>query len=73
MAVKTYTEQLEEVQAAISAVLTAGQTYTIGRHSFSRGDLLALNSMEKRLRILAIREAAGVSGGIRVRGVVPCE
>ena len=73
MAIKTYTEQLEEVQAAISAVLSGGQNYTIGRQTFSRGDLLALYSMEKRLRPLAIREAAGISGGIRVRGVIPCD
>lgn len=73
MALKTYTEQLEEVQAAISAVLDSGQSYTIGRQTFSRADLLALQSMERRLRPLVNREVAGLSGGIRVRGVIPCD
>ena len=48
MALKTVREQLEEVQAAISAVMT-GQKYEIGGRSLSRADLDSLNEREEQL------------------------
>ena len=48
MALKTVREQLEEVQAAISAVMT-GQKYEIGGGSLSRADLDSLNEREEQL------------------------
>ena len=45
---KTVREQLEEVQAAISAVMT-GQKYEIGGRSLSRADLDSLNEREAQL------------------------
>jgi len=68
MTIKTYTEQLEEVQAAITAIMTGAQTYTINGRTLTRANLSDLDSMEQRLRRLASREAAG---GISVRGVTP--
>lgn len=72
MAIKTYTEQLEEVQAAITAILGGAQSYTIGERTFHRARLDTLLRMQERLMPLAVRETAGVSS-IRVRGVIPCE
>lgn len=71
MAVKTYLEQLEEVQLAISAIegdaTTGGaQSYTINGRSVDRGDLKTLYAREQWLRKMADRETRG---GIRVRGV----
>ena len=48
MALKTVREQLEEVQAAITAVMT-GQKYEIAGRSLSRADLKALNEREEQL------------------------
>lgn|GEM_PF-2291263 len=48
MALLTVREQLEEVQAAISAVMT-GQKYDIGGRSLSRADLDSLNKREEQL------------------------
>ena len=48
MALKTVREQLEEVQAAISAVMT-GQKYEIAGRSLSRADLDSLNEREEQL------------------------
>ena len=44
----TVRQQLEEVQAAISAVMT-GQKYEIAGRSLSRADLKALNEREEQL------------------------
>lgn len=65
MAVKTYAEQLEAVQLAISKIEAGAQSYTVEGNAFSRGDLKTLYEREERLRALATREAAG--GGMRVR------
>ncbi len=70
MAIKTYTEQLEEIQTAISAILTGAQEYKIAGRSVTRGDLATLYEQESRLMPFATREAAGRTG-IRVRGVTP--
>lgn len=48
MALKTVREQLEEVQAAISAVMT-GQSYSIGGRNLSRADLKSLQERETYL------------------------
>lgn len=69
MATQSYQLQLEEVQAAISAILTRGQRYQIGDRSLTRADLPALTAREKYLRKMADREASG--GGMRVRYGTP--
>jgi len=48
MAIKTTTEQLEEVQAAITAVMS-GQAYKIGDVQFTRASLSALQTRESYL------------------------
>jgi hypothetical protein len=67
LAIKTYTEQLEEVQAAITAIEGGSQSYTINGRSLERGDLDTLYKREAYLRTQVSRESAG--GGARVRGV----
>jgi hypothetical protein len=49
MAVKTITQQLEEVQTAITAVLTGAQSYTIDGRTFTRANLDALQKREAYL------------------------
>lgn len=70
MAIKTYTEQLEEVQTAISAILTGTQSYSIGGRSMTKGDLATLYTMQERLMPLALRESSGRTGP-RFRGATP--
>lgn len=48
MAIKTTLEQLEEVQAAITAVMS-GQAYSIGGRSLTRVNLNWLNDREEKL------------------------
>ena len=48
MAIKTTLEQLEEVQAAITAVMS-GQAYSIGGRSITRADGKWLNEREEIL------------------------
>lgn len=48
MAVKTTLEQLEEVQTAISAVMS-GQSYSIAGRALTRADLKALTDRETTL------------------------
>jgi DNA-binding IclR family transcriptional regulator len=48
MALKTTLEQLEEVQAAISAVM-AGQAYSMDGTSMTKADLAALEAREEKL------------------------
>lgn len=69
MAIKTYTEQLEEVQDAISAICGGAQSYMIGGRSLTRASLGQLHQREQYLRRMAAREA---NGGIRLRGGTPC-
>ncbi len=68
MAVLTYTEQLEQVQTAKTAILTGAQSYSIAGRSLTKADLKTLDDMERRLRPLAQRET---DGGIKVRGATP--
>lgn len=56
MAIKTYTEQLEEVQGAIANIEANGQSYAIGNRSFTRANLDSLYVREKWLRVMAARE-----------------
>lgn len=72
MAIKSYTEQLEETQAAITSVMM-GQAYSIstptGSRSVTKADLATLEAREKWLRRQVDGEANG--GTIRVRGGTP--
>lgn len=70
MAIKTYTEQLEEVQTKISAILapTGGQSYSYKDLQKREADLAVLYNQEKRLMALASRESEGRTGA-RVRYV----
>jgi len=68
--VKTYSEQLEEVQAAISAIMTGAQSYGIAGRSVTRGDLTTLLAEEKHLRMMVKRETAG---GISIYGGTPVD
>ena len=70
MTIKTYTEQLEEVQAAISDILTGAQSVTYKDKSVDRANLRTLYDMEKRLRIMVKRET---TGGIPVYGGTPVD
>lgn len=65
MAILTYAAQLEEVQAAISAILGGAQEYRIGERTLKRADLAALQERETYLRRMVAREADG--GGVRIR------
>lgn len=58
MAIKSYEEQLEEVQAAISAVMN-GQEYQIGRNRMRKADLPFLHQRELYLRAMVEREKNG--------------
>ena len=67
MAVKTTLEQLEEVQTAISAVMT-GQAYSIAGRALTRADLKALTEREA---VLLARYNTETRGGIAVRYATP--
>lgn len=73
MAIKTYTEQLEEVQAAIEKVEGGAQSYSIGEggatRTVTRATLETLYQREKYLRTMAARESRG--GGINVSFGLP--
>jgi len=68
MTTKTYQAQLEEIQAAITVVLTNAQSVSVNGRNYTYGDLQTLYDMEMKLRMLADRES---NGGIRIRGVTP--
>lgn len=63
-----YSDQLAEINRAITAVVERGQRYKIGDRELWRPDAEWLFAERRRLEPLAKREA---SGGIRVRRVVP--
>lgn len=50
MALMSTLAQLEEVQAAISAIMTTGQSYTIDNQTFTRASLDKLCNYEARLQ-----------------------
>ena len=64
----TYTEQLAEINAAITAVLTKGQRYQIGDRMLWRADMEWLIAERARLEPLARAES---NGGMRIRRVIP--
>jgi len=68
MAVKTYTEQLEEVQVAISRLMNDGQAWTQGQRARTEARLADLEARERRLQRLVSRQQRG---GIRRYQVVP--
>ncbi len=70
MAIKSYTEQLEEVQAAISKIETKGQSHSAEGRSMTRADLEALYKREQYLRQMADRESRG---GISFRAGTPVD
>jgi hypothetical protein len=61
-------EMLEQVNAAITAVLTRGQEVTINGKRYSRADLGELRQMRTDLE-REVRRGAGP--GMRIRRVVP--
>jgi len=67
MALKTTLEQLEEVQTAISAVMS-GQSYSIAGRALTRADLAALTDREATL---LARYKTENRGGIAVRFATP--
>lgn len=50
MAVLTTQSLLESVETAITTVLTAGQSYTIGDRRYTRADLAELRKMRTSLK-----------------------
>ena len=56
MAIKTTEEQLEEVQAAITALMTGSQSYTIDGRTVTRASLEALEKREIRLKAMYAEE-----------------
>jgi len=72
MAIKTYTEQLESVQAAIALIESNAQSAQFQGRSWTKADLKTLYDREARLLPLAGRELTG-RRGIRVRGITPVD
>lgn len=68
MPIKTYEQQLIEVQEAIAKIESGAQSYSVAGRSLSRADLGTLYAREKELRVLAMREK---TGGITVNYVLP--
>lgn len=66
----TAAEQLVEVQAAISAVLTRGQSVELNGRRMTRANLEELRDMERKLKFDISREDAG---GIKLRRGVPID
>ena len=56
----TYTEQLAEVNAAITNILTAGQQIGRGGANVRQADLNILFAERKRLEPLAAAESSGI-------------
>lgn len=68
MTIKSYTEQLEEVQAAIATIEGGAQSYTFYNRQVTRANLADLYRREQRLRVQVARESRG---GIRMQGAIP--
>jgi hypothetical protein len=68
MAIKTTLEQIEEVQAAISAVMS-GQSYTMDGRALNRADLRSLTERETMLLDRHKRERG--TGGPAINRVIP--
>lgn len=65
---ESYSVQLDRVQAAISAIESGNQSYTVLSRTFTKADLRVLYEREKWLRSQVAKQAAG---GIRVQRVIP--
>lgn len=65
MALKTAAEQLEEVEACISALLAGGQVVELDGQRLTMASLDALTKREEMLRARVAREARS-SGGYRI-------
>jgi len=65
---KTLEEQLDEVQQAISDIITGAQEAWYNGQKVRKADLTILEQREKRLLVQIKRKNRG---GIRVRGVTP--
>ena len=65
MALKTTLEQLEEVQTAITALMTGAQSYTIGDMTVTRANLNALHAREEVLLRRYRQEQDGARGAQR--------
>ncbi len=68
MAIKTYEEQIEEVQQAISDILTNAQEASYNGQRVRKADL---NMLQKREEWLLNKLTSKKRGGIRVRGATP--
>ncbi len=73
MTVKTYLEQLEEVQTEISRILTGAQQYSYEGRQITRAHLKGLWAEEKRLRIMVKRDSDSGGGGIAIYGAPPVD
>jgi len=68
MAIKTYAEQLEDVQTAIAQIEGGAQSYSIRSRSYTYADLGALYKRERWLRKMATTEdARGDNNQIRTQ------
>lgn len=67
MAIESYAQQLERVQAAIAAIESGEQSFEINGRVVRRADLKTLYDREAYLRRMVEREKRG---GIRLRRVV---
>lgn len=56
---RTYEEQLEEVQEAISAIVGGAQSYTIGSRSVTKANLAELQKRERYLMTMVARAGDG--------------
>ena len=65
---KTYREQLEEVQQAISEIVSGAQEASYNGQRVRKAELSQLLSYECRLKAAISRQSRG---GIRVRGGTP--
>ncbi len=69
MTIKTYLEQLAEVQQAISDILTGAQEATYNGQRVRKADL---DMLQKREEWLQNKVTSQKRGGIRVYGATPC-
>ncbi len=70
MAIKTATEMIEAIDAAIFAILGGAQSHSIKDRSFTLADLDTLRAMRKEYLPLAQQESRSQTG-IRGRMVTP--
>ena len=71
MNIKTYKEQLVEVQQAITDILTNAQEAYYNKQRVRKADLSVLQERERWLLVKVNRQKNGSGGGIRVRGGTP--